>query len=416
MKKDYKFDTLAIHGDKTDFPFNATSMPIVQTSSYEYKTAEELEAVFAGKSFGYLYSRISNPTVTILENRLTLLENGLGSIAASSGMAAITVSLLNILKAGDHLIAGKSLFGGTYSLFNNIFKRYNIKVNFVDATNIKEVENNIKKETKAVFVETIGNPKLDVIDLKKISQVAHKHNIPFFVDNTVPTPYLLKAKNFGADIIIHSTTKFINGFGNSIGGILIDTGNYDWNTNKFPDLQEYAKKHGEFAYLAKAKHDVYRDFGTCMSPFNAFLTLLGIETLGIRMAKHCRNALLLAHYLNKHPDVRWINFPGLPSSPYHKIAKRQFNNKFCSLLCFGLGTKKKGFQLINKLKLAKNLANLGDSKTLVIHPASTICADFTAEEKEIVGVTEDMVRVSVGIEDINDIISDFEDSLKEMKK
>lgn len=414
MKKNYKFDTLAIHGDKTDFPYQATSMPIVQSSSYEYKTAEELEDVFAGKSFGYLYSRISNPTVTALENRLTLLEKALASLATSSGMAAITVSLLNILKSGDHLITAKSLFGGTYTLFKNIFTRYGIDVDFVDATEPLEIAEHIKEKTKAVFVETIGNPKLDIVDLKKVSQIAHKHNIPFFVDNTIPTPYLLRAKDFGADIIIHSTTKFINGFGNSIGGVIVDTGNFNWDSDKFPELKEYIKKYGQFAFLAKAKHDVFRDFGTCMSPFNAFLTLIGIETLGLRMEKHCQNTLLLAQYLDKHPKVKWINFPGLSGSSYHKIAKQQFDNKFCSLLCFGLGTKKKGFQLINKLKFVKNLANLGDSRTLVIHPASTICADFTPEEKEVVGVTEDMVRVSIGIEDIDDIISDFKNALEEI--
>ena len=414
MNNNCKFNTLAIHGSAKDLPYHATSIPIVQSSSYEYKTAEELEEVFSGKSFGYIYSRISNPTVTALENRLTLLEKGLGSIAVSSGMAAITVSLLNILKAGDHLIAGKSLFGGTYSLFKNIFTKYNIKVDFVDAADPSEVKKHIKKETKVIFVETIGNPKLDIINLKDVSKIARKHNIPFFVDNTIPTPYLLRAKEFGADVIIHSTTKFINGQGNSIGGILIDTGNYDWDTEKFPELKEYNKKYGEFAYLAKAKHDVYRDFGTCLSPVNAFLTLIGIETLGIRMEKHCENALKLAQYLDKHPKVKWVNFPGLSSSSYRKLAIEQFNNKFCSLLCFGLGTKKKGFQFINNLKIVKNLANLGDSRTLVIHPASTIYTDFTPQEKEVVGVTEDMIRISVGIEDIEDIIKDFNNSLEEI--
>ena len=415
MNDNYKFNTLAIHGAAEDFPYKATSIPIVQSTSYEYKTAEELEEVFAGKSFGYLYSRISNPTVTALENRITLLEKGIGSIAVSSGMAAITVSLLNILKAGDHLITGKSLFGGTYSLFENIFKRYNIKVDFVDAADPSKIKKYIKKETKAIFVETIGNPKLDIINLKDVSKIARKNNIPFFVDNTIPTPYLLRAKDHGADIIIHSTTKFMNGHGNSIGGILIDTGNYNWDTEKFPDLKKYVKKYGQFGFLAKAKHDVYRDLGTCLSPFNAFLTLIGIETLGIRMEKHCDNALKLAQYLSKHPGVKWVNYPGLPSSSYLNLAKKQFNNKFCSILCFGMGTKKKGFQLINKLKFVKNLANLGDSRTLVIHPASTIYADFTPEEKEVVGVTEDMVRVSVGIEDIEDIISEFKAALEGLK-
>lgn len=410
----YKFNTIAIHGRDTENPYNATLVPVTQSSSYEYKTAEELEEIFAGRRVGYIYSRISNPTVTALEERLTLLEDGIGAIAVSSGMAAITVSLMNILKSGDHIIAGKSLFGGTYALFKNIFTRFRIEIDFVAPTDLNEIESKIKPHTKVVFIETIGNPRLDVVDVEKVSRLCQKYNITLFLDNTVPTPYLLKAKDYGVSIVIHSTTKFINGFGNSIGGIIIDTGNYNWNNEKFECLKEYTKKYGKFAYLAKARHDVYRDFGTCMSPFNAFLTLLGIETLGIRMKIHCQNALKLAEFLKNHPKVVWVNYPGLEENSFYEIAKKQFKNYFCSLLTFGVGTKKKSFELINNLKLAKNLANLGDTRTLVIHPASTICADFTPEEKQIVGVTEDMIRVSVGIEDIEDIIKDFDDALNKI--
>ena len=406
----YKFNTLAIH-QESEFPYQSTTQPIVASSSFKAESAEELEKIFEGKSFGYLYSRVSNPTVVTLEQKVTAIENGLGAVAVSSGMAAITTSLLSLLSSGDHLLVSTSLFGGTFTLLNKIFTRFGIEIDFVDCTNLELIRTHIKNSTKAVFIETIGNPKLDVLDIQAISKIVHSFGLPLFVDNTLASPYLLQLKSLGADVIIYSMTKFFSAPSTTIGGIIIDTGNFDWNNSHFPELQLAYKTSGEFAFLSHLRSDTIRNFGPTLSPFSAFLILNGLETLGIRMERASLNALHLAKYLNSNNSVAWVNYPGIKTNRFYNIAKSQFGDKFGALLTFGTGSKEKSFAVINKLKIVKNLANLGDTGTLVIHPSSTIYHDFSESEKQKIGVSEDLIRVSVGLEDIEDIIEDFKQAL-----
>lgn len=403
MKKKYHIDTLLVHAEnKPEQNRRSTTLPIYQTTSFKYNSSEELSKVFSGEAPGSVYTRISNPTLEILEKKLAVLEDGLGAIVTASGMAAITVAILTLAKNGDHLVAGNSVFGGTYSFFDKTIREFGIETTFVDPTDVKQFESAVKKNTKAIFIETIGNPKIDVPDIAAIAKIAKKKGVPLVVDSTVTTPYLVRPKDLGANIVIHSTSKFINGHGNSIGGAIIDCGNFDWKDNKY----------GALSFLAKTRKAVFRDFGACLSPNTAFLTDLGLETLSLRMERHCSNALALAGFLSKHPKVKAVNFPGLAENKFNAIAKEQFGGKFGSLLTFRLKDKKECFKVIDSLKLAYNLANIGDAKTLVIHPASTICVEFNEEERKNMGVTEDLVRVSVGIEYIDDIIGDFKQALE----
>jgi O-acetylhomoserine (thiol)-lyase len=342
------------------------------------------------------------------------LENGIGSIVTSSGMAAITSVVLTLAKQGHHIVSSNSLFGGTYSFFNKTIKEFGIKTTFVDPCDHKQIVDAIRPETRAIFIETIGNPKMDVPDISMIAEIAEKNEIPLVVDSTVTSPYLIKPKDFGANIVIHSTSKFINGHGNSIGGVLVDCGNFDWNSPRFEHFREYYEKFGVLAFLAKARKEVFRDFGPCMSPNNAFLISSGLETLSLRMQKHCLNAKALAEFLNEHNKIKQVNFPGLNGNKFYSIASKQFKSLCGSLLTFRLKDKESCFKFIDSLKLACNLANLGDTKTLVIHPASTICVEFNEEERKKMGVTEDLVRVSVGIEYADDIIADFKQALEKI--
>ena len=409
------FDTTAVHaGLEESQPYGATVAPIVQSSSFAYKSAKELEDVFAGRSLGYIYSRINNPTVACLEKKLTALENGIGAVACASGMAAITVAVASIAAHGDEIIAGNSLFGGTYSLFAHTLARFDIRAKFVESSDTGSYLHAISERTKLIFVESVGNPKLDIPDIKAISTIAHQAGIPLIVDNTVTTPYLFQPREWGADIVIHSSTKYLNGHGNSVGGVIVDMGTFGWNGEKYRDFRPYLERFGDMAYLSKIRKEVHRDFGPCLSPLNAFLTVTGIETLGLRMQRHCDNALALAVFLKGQKKIQWINYPGFPEHPRFSLAARQFHNKFGALVTFGMGSKEKAFAVIDSLRLSKNLANLGDARTLVIHPASTICADFSEDKKREMGVTEDMVRVSAGIEDSRDIIDDFREALEKV--
>lgn len=408
-----KADTLAVHGGfADDSSSGATAVPIWQTVSYAYKTAQELADVFDGKVPGYIYTRIANPTTTALEGRMTELEDGIGCIATSSGMAAIASVAMGLLRAGEQIVAAAGIFGGTVSLFENTLGRFGVKTTLVDAADTSNFANAISDKTKLIFVETIGNPRMDVPDIPAIAEIAHKAEIPFVVDNTLTTPFLIRPSEFGADIIVHSTSKFINGHGTAIGGTIIDTGNYNWRKGPFEDIKKLSERVGQLAFLAHLRNLIYRDLGGCPAPMNSFLMLQGLETLPGRIAKHCENAKKLAEYLKANPKVSWVNYPGLENNNFYSRVVKLFGSRGGGLLTFGLGDKQKAFKLIDSLKLAKNLANLGDAKTLVIHPSSTIFHEFSLEDQNRMGVTEDIVRVSVGIEDFEDIRDDFEQAIE----
>ena len=415
-----KDDTLAIHaGFRPDTLTGATAVPIYQTVSYAYKTARQLADVFAGKAPGHIYTRISNPTTLALEARLTELEDGIRCITTSSGMAAITSVVMGLLRAGDQMIAAAGIFGGTVSLFENMLSRFGIKTIFVDAADTARFESAVNEKTKLIFIETIGNPRMDVPDISAISKIAKKANIPLVVDSTVTTPFIIKPQAFDADIVVHSTSKFINGHGTAIGGAIIDTGNYDWSKGVFRDIKKLSKTVRQLAFLSHLRNLICRDIGCCPAPMNSFLMLQGLETLSARIKKHCENAKKLARYLLEHPKVSWVNYPGLDNSKFKSTVDKLLKGYGGGLLTFGLAGKQEAFEFIDSLKLAKNSANLGDLKTLVIHPASTIFHEFTDAQKEKMAVNDDMIRVSVGIEDFEDIKNDFEQAIEkafEVKK
>jgi O-acetylhomoserine (thiol)-lyase len=408
-----KLETLAIHGSYTGkVGYGATVVPLYQTVAYSYSTARELADVFAGTAPGYIYTRIANPTTLVLEARLAELEEGIGCIATSSGMAAIASVVMGLLEAGDEIISSRGIFGGTISLFERTMAKFGVITNMVDVADTENFSRALNDRTKLVFVETISNPRMDVPDVQVIADITRQANIPLVVDNTVTTPCLIKPVNFGADIVVHSTSKFINGHGTAIGGAIIDTGNYDWSNGRFEDIRELSEKNGRLAFLAYLRNVIYRDIGGCPAPINSFLMLQGLETLPIRMAKHCDNAKKLAEFLQGCPNVRWVNYPGLPENRFNNRVVKQFGNLGGGLLTFGLKNKQKAYKFIDSLRLARNAANLGDAKTLVIHPASTIFHEFSAERRQSMGITEDMIRVSVGIEDFKDIREDFEQAIE----
>lgn len=408
------FETRAIHsGFYPADHMGSTIVPIYQTASFAYDTGEELADIFDGKSFGYLYSRIANPTVTAFEQRIAALEEGAGAVAVSSGMAAISAIIFALTEQGDRIIANESLFGGTLLLFNNVLSKYGIDVQYLNLNDADTLNEKISKNTKLIFTETIGNPKLDVPNLLKLGETAKRLGIPLVIDSTLTTPYLLKAKDVGAALVVHSTTKYISGNGSTIGGIVVDTGIYDWSKHASSELKELSSQYGsENAFLYLLRRNIVQNTGSYCSPFNAFLQLLGVETLALRMQKHCSNALQLAEHLAGDSRIVSVNYPGLKSSPYHRTAKSQFGDRFGGLLTLRFGLKEKCFRFIDSLKLAKNLANLGDAKTLVIHPGSTIYHDCNDKEKTAAGVYDDMVRVSVGIESIKDIVDDFDRAIQ----
>ena len=414
----WEFETKAIHsGVDSARHLGATSVPIYETSSFAYDTAHELADVFAGRQLGHVYSRISNPTVSAFEERMTSLEDGTGAIATSSGMAAIATILFALTSQGDEIVTSRSLFGGTYLLFSKIFEKYGVRFIFVDPLDLEGFQKTFSDRTRAVFLETIGNPKLDVPDIRLVSDLAEKHGVPLVVDSTLTTPYLLKANDFGVSLVLHSTTKYITGTGSAIGGVFVDLGNFDWSSCKSGSIKSAAAEvRSDLAFLAVARKEVLQNTGCCLSPFNAYLHSVGLETLALRMERHCSNALALAEFLSRHPDVPEVSYPGLRGNRCFATAKKQFGGRFGGLLTFRLGSREKCFRFIDSLKVAKNLANLGDAKTLVIHPATTIYHDCTDEEMSQAGVSKDLVRVSVGIEAINDIIHDVDQALKEVNQ
>lgn len=412
MKDTLRFESLAVHGGLDTGPSGATAIPIVQSSAFACQTAEELEDLFRGRSVGQVYTRLGNPTTESLEKRLALLEGGGAAVATASGMAAITTALLTILRAGDEILSSSSLFGGTFSLFRDTLSGCGISARFVDPLDLDGCKAAINERTRLLFVETVGNPKLDVPDIPALAAIAREAGLPLVVDATVTTPYLATGASLGADIVVHSTSKYINGTGTTIGGAVIDRCAFNWNSPKFPHFSEFHKKYRNFAFTARLRKLTHKDMGGCAAPFNSFLLSEGMQTLALRMERHCSNALALARFLREQPAVAWVSYPGLDDSPHRAVAERLYGGRFGGLLTFGAGDKERAFRVINRLRLARNLANIGDAKTLVIHPASTICADYPAEDKALLGVTDDMIRVSVGIEHPVDIIADFVQALE----
>lgn len=410
-----KYDTSLLHGNfKGDAGTGATLVPVYQSSAFGQETAEQIEKIFHNKAAGFAYTRISNPTTASFENRITYLEGGIESVAVSSGMAAISATFLNILSSGDEIISKNSIFGGTLDLFKD-FENLGIKIHLIDEITEDEMKKYVNENTKAVFAETIGNPKLDVTDVKNASEIVHSFGLPFILDNTTATTYLVKGIDLGADIIINSASKYINGNSNSISGVITDSGNFKWTVEKYPIMKDYVK-FGKFAFSAKLKNDTFRNLGCCVSPMNSYYNSLGLETLSLRMERHCSNALALAESLEGLDGVREVVYPMLKSSPYYDIANSQFNGKGGGILTLRLFTKERAFAFINQLKYSINITNIGDTKTLVIHPSSTIYAHSNEEEQAKAGVYDDLIRVSVGIEDIEDLKQDFKDALDYVNK
>jgi len=423
LAKQLGFDTLALHGgQQPDVATGARAVPIYQTTSYVFKSTDHAANLFALKEFGNIYTRIMNPTWAVLEERLAALEGGVGALVTASGQAAETLAILNITRAGQHIVSSASLYGGTYNLFHYTFPKLGIECTFVDPSDPDNFKRALRPNTRLIFAETLGNPKNDTLDFEAVAKVAHAAGIPLMIDNTVASPYLCRPFAWGADIVVHSLTKFLGGHGTSIGGVIVDSGKFDWNNGKFPELTEpdpsyhgldFAETFGNLAYILKTRVQLLRDIGPALSPFNAFLILQGVETLSLRVQRHCDNALKVAQFLEGHPAVTWVNYPGLASHPTHALAKKYLQHGFGAILGFGIkGGLEAGIRFINAVKLFSHLANIGDAKSLVIHPASTTHQQLSPEEKLETGVTDDFVRLSVGLESIEDILADLDQALQ----
>lgn len=418
------FDTVALHGGHGGDPSTkARAVPIYQTTSYTFDDTAHAARLFALEEFGNIYTRIMNPTTDVFEQRLAALEGGVGALALASGQAAVTYALLNLARAGDHVVSSASLYGGTYNAFVHTLPRFGIEVTLVDPADPSAFANAIRPNTKAVFAETLGNPKLDVLDVEAVAQAAHAAGVPLVVDNTLPTPYLLRPIEHGADVVVHSATKFIGGHGTTIGGAIVDSGKFDWKASgRFPDFTEpdpsyhgvvYVDAVGPLAYVIKARVQLLRDLGAALSPFNSWLLLQGLETLGLRIERHSKNALAVAQFLADHPKVLWVRYPGLAGDSAHANAQRYLPKGAGAILTFGVkGGAEAARALIDRLQLFSLLANVGDAKSLVIHPASTTHQQLTLEDQIASGVSDDAVRLSVGIESIDDILADLTQALE----
>lgn len=420
----YRPETIALHGGQTPDPTTGSrAVPIHQTTSYQFKSSEHAANLFALKEFGNIYTRLMNPTTDVFERRLTELDGGVGALATASGQAAISLALLNIAQAGDEIVSTDNLYGGTYNLFRHTFARFGIHVRFVKSNDLEAIAKAITPKTKAVYAESIGNPKLDVADLEGLAKVAHDAGVPLVLDNTV-SPYLLRPFDHGVDIAVYSATKFIGGHGTSIGGAIVDSGKFDWTSGKFPlisgpdasyhglDFVQALAPLGNLAYIIKARVTLLRDLGPALSPFNAFQFLQGLETLHLRLHRHSENALAVARHLTKHPAATWVSYPGLETSPEFARTKKYLPRGAGAIVGFGVkGGLDAGKRFIDNLKLISHVANVGDAKTLAIHPATTTHSQLSAEEQQATGVTPDYVRLSVGLEHIDDILADIDQAL-----
>ncbi|MDD5021549.1 MAG: O-acetylhomoserine aminocarboxypropyltransferase/cysteine synthase [Endomicrobiaceae bacterium] len=424
-----KPESILVHGGQQPDPITGSiAVPIHQTTAYKFNDTQHAADLFALKVFGNIYTRLQNPTTDVFEKRMALLDGGIGAVATASGMAAIMYSVLNIAKCGDEIVSANNLYGGTYTLFTTTLKNFGIKVNIVKANDLDAIQKAINEKTKAVYIESLGNPTLDVADIEAIAKLAHKNGIPLIIDNTL-TPYILKPIEYGADIVVYSATKFIGGHGNSIGGVIVDSGKFDWTNGKFPlisgpdeayhnlNFVEAFKSFGNIAYILKARVKLLRDMGAVISPFNSFLFLQGLETLHLRIKCHCDNALKVAEYLKSNKNITWVNYPGLKDSSEYKLAKKYLKEYTGSLVGFGIkGGAVSGKKFIESLELISHVSNLGDAKTLATHPASTTHQQLTKEQQVSAGVTEDFIRLSIGIENADDIIADIEQALIKSQK
>lgn len=435
-------ESLLVHGGQEPDPSTGSvAVPIYQTTSYKFKNTEHAGNLFGLKEFGNIYSRLTNPTNDVLEKRAALVDGGAAALSFASGAAAITAAILNIAQAGDEIVSADNLYGGTRTLFANVFKRYGIKVNFVDSGDTEAFKKAINQKTKAVYSETIGNPKLNIADIEVLSKIAHENGVPFIVDNTV-APYIFRPLDFGADIVVYSATKYIGGHGTTLGGLIVDGGKFNWSNGKFPLISEpdpsyhglkFTESFGNLAYIVKARTNLLRDTGAALSPFNAFLLLQGYESLHVRIERHCENALKIARFLEKHPLVAWVNYPGLESSPEYAKTKKYLKGYGGGIIGFGIkgsfasnlvpsldsnkvSAIEAGKKFIDSVELAIHLANICDAKTLVIHPATTTHSQLNGEEQLAAGVTPDYIRLSVGIENVEDIIKDLDKALEKSQE
>ncbi|XBG86204.1 O-acetylhomoserine aminocarboxypropyltransferase/cysteine synthase family protein [Enterococcus cecorum] len=420
-----RFETIQLHGGHTvDKETGSRAVPIYQTTSYVFENAQQAAARFALEEGGNIYTRITNPTTSILEERLALLEGGVGALATASGSSAISYAIQNIASSGDHVVSASTLYGGTYNLFANTLPEFGITTTFVNAENLDEVKAAIQENTKALFIESLGNPDINVLDVEALSQIAHEAGIPLIVDNTFATPYLFRPFEHGADITVYSTTKYIGGHGVSLGGAIVDSGNFDWTNGKFEKLVDpdpsyhgvsWTQAAGNAAYITRARTILLRDFGAPISPFNAWTLLLGIETLSLRMERHVENAQRIAEFLENHPKVAWVHYPTLKSSPYYDLAQKYFPKGTSSVFSFGLKAAKEASQkLCGSTKIFSLLANVGDAKSLIIHPASTTHSQLNEEDLKAAGIQPETIRISVGIENVEDLIEDLTQALEQI--
>lgn len=425
MSNQLSFETIQLHGgQEPDSATKSRAVPIYQTTSYVFDDTQDAADLFGLKKFGNIYSRLTNPTTDIFEKRVALLEGGVGAVATASGLAAITYAIVNIAGSGDEIVSASTLYGGTYTLFDSTLNNFGIKTVFVDPDEPENFRKAINEKTKAVYIETIGNPGINIIDIQAVADIAHENGIPLIVDNTIATPYLCRPFDFGADIVVHSATKYIGGHGTSIGGVIVDSGKFDWNNGKFKKLVEPDKSyHGlsyyetfkEAAYITRARTALLRDLGACISPFNSFLLLIGLETLSLRIERHIENTKKITEFLKNHPKVQWVNYPSLADNKYNELAAKYLPKGPGAVFTFGVkGGYESAVKLIDSLKLFSQLANIGDAKSLVIHPASTTHQQLDAESQLKAGVTPELIRISVGIEGELDLINDLENALSQI--
>jgi O-acetylhomoserine (thiol)-lyase len=419
-EKNFKFETLQVHAGQTLDPTGSRAVPIYQTTSYVFESADQAANRFALTDAGNIYTRLTNPTTAVVDERVAKLEGGTAGITVASGSAAITYAILNIADSGDHIVAASTLYGGTYNLFSVTLPKLGVTTTFVDPDFVENFEKAITSKTKALFIETIGNPGINLIDVEAVAEIAHRHGLPLIVDNTFGTPYLFRPIEHGADIVVHSATKFLGGHGTTLGGVIVESGKFDWKNGNFPGFTEPDPHYnglvfgdlGEIAFTTKIRAQLLRDTGAAISPLSSFLLLLGIETLSLRVERHVENTRKVVNYLANHPKVSWVNYPNLPGNKYKALADRYFPNGAGSIFTFGIkGGREAGAKFIDSLELFSHLANVADAKSLVIHPATTTHAQLNDEELKAAGVTPDMIRLSIGIENIDDILADLEQAL-----